>query len=287
MTAEQKAGSGAADKPPAGGLDALLVDDEELAAREMAQSLSKAGLRCAPVCNPWQALRMLAGEQSPRVAVIDIRMPELDGLQLVERLNSAPLSNRAEIILVSGNAGFEDAVAALRLGVRRLLCKPLRLADLVREVKTACIDFDLRAGRTRLPIASGGRPEAAAVRETNVETLVAQSRWRERFFPREMLSDHCWRMILELYQSRCSGRQSSLTGLALVSGLPMATAVRKIHVMRELALVVYATDPADRRRTFVSLSDLGLDRMEKFLERLEADLSAAAGTARVSSAKSQ
>ena len=94
-------------------------------------------------------------------------------------------------------------------------------------------------------------------------------------------------MVLELYQSRRYGRQTSLTGLALVSGLPMATAVRKIHVMRELSLVEYATDPADKRRTFVSLSDLGLDRMEQFLDRLEADLSAASGSGRNPTAASQ
>jgi DNA-binding response OmpR family regulator len=247
--------------------EVVVVDDESDAAREMAACLSNAGLSCIPVSRPWEAFRLLAEEGRPHVAVIDIRMPELSGLQLVERLNAVNRPDRAEVILVSGNAVFDDAVAAIRLGVRRLICKPLDLAELVREVKTARIEYDLRTGRVQSSAQRGG-----GVAPSSIDTLVAQSRWRERFFPKDLLSDRCWRMLLELYRARIQGRQTSLTSLGLVSGLSMATALRKIHTMHETSLVTYSDDPADKRRKFVSLSDMGLERMENFLARLDADL---------------
>lgn len=249
--------------------DVVVVDDEPDAAREMAQYLSRAGLACTPLSNPWHALRLLGSGQSPRVVVADIRMPELSGLQLVERLNAVNRTDRPEIILVSGNAGFDDAVSAIQLGVRRLLCKPLDLPELVREVKIAAIEGEERTARKRPTCLS----PSSGRESSNIEVLVAQSRCRERVFPRQMLSDHCWRMFLELYRLRPRERPVSLTSLALVSGLPMATAVRKIHLMRDLSLVEYTADPKDKRRTFVVLSDAGFERMEKFLAELELELS--------------
>lgn len=244
--------------------EVVVVDDEEGAANEMAHCLAKAGLACVALSNPWQALKLLA-QTHPRVAVIDIRMPELNGLELVERLNALGQPDRPEIILVSGNAGFDDAVVAMQLGVRRLLCKPLDLAQLVREVKMAGVERDLRAGRSAAAEPERGR------KPLGVDDLIAFSRGRERFFPKEMLSDHCWRMCLELYKCTLQGQKVSITSLALVSGLPMATAIRKIHTMRDLALVSYEMDPKDRRRTFVDLSETGVRQIKKFLEQLEGD----------------
>lgn len=241
--------------------EVVVIDDEEAAANEMAHGLAKAGLTCAVLSNPWHALKLLADVRRPRVAVIDIRMPELNGLQLVDRLNVLGLTDRPEIILVSGNAGFDDAIQAMQLGVRRLLCKPLDLAQLVREVKTATIERDLRARRSAAAERDAGR------KQLDVDDLIALSRVRERAFPKEMISDHCWRMYLELYKSDQKRQGISLTSLALVSGLPMATAIRKIHVMRDLGLVDFEVDANDRRRTLVYLTESGARQIEGFLKQ--------------------
>lgn len=253
---------------PAVGADVVVVDDQEAAANEMAHCLTKAGLSCSAISNPWQALRRLAREDGPHVAVVDVRMPELNGLELVERLNAVGTATRPEVILVSGNAGLDDALVAMRLGVRRLLLKPLDLAELVREVKSAGVERELRARRSPAP-----RPKERGERTLSIDAMIALSRWRERIFPREMLSDHCWRMYLELYKLGFQERSVSLTSLALVSGLPMATAIRRIHSMRELGLVTYKADANDRRRTFVALSEAGARKIDLFLSQIEEEMS--------------
>lgn len=254
---------------PAVGADVVVVDDEEAAANEMAHCLVNAGLNCSAISNPWHALRRLAHEDGPQVAVVDVRMPELNGLELVERLNTAGIAKRPEVILVSGNADLDDALLAMRLGVRRLLLKPLDLAELVREVKSAGVERELRARRSLALLQSKGQDEQGL----SIDAMIAFSLWRERIFPREMLSDHCWRMFLELYRLGFQERSVSLTSLALVSGLPMATAIRRIHTMRDLGLVTYTADVNDRRRTFVDLSKAGVQQIELFLGQVEAEMS--------------
>lgn len=256
-------GNGASRPPVASVPNVLVIDDEWDAAREMAQCLSKAGLACEPVSDPWHALRLMAGKHQLKVAVIDIRMPELSGLELIERYCALGRPAGPEIVLVSGSAELDDAVSAMRLGVRRLLRKPLDLQDLVREVKTAAVECDLKINRP---------PSLRMTRRSedpiNIDMLIGMSRWRERFFAKDMQSDQCWRMLLELYKSRLLNRRVSLTSLAMVSGLPMATAVRKIHSMHEHELVEFTTDPHDKRRTFVALSGKGSEQMEMYLAKL-------------------
>lgn len=253
---------------PAVEVDVLVVDDQEAAANEMAHCLTNAGLRCSVFSNPWQALRRLAHQDGPPVAVVDVRMPELSGLDLVGRLNAINVDKRPEYILVSASADFDDALVAMRMGVRRLLRKPLNLAELVREVKGACVERELRIGRTT----TLSRPRLQIEQVLTIDAMIALSRWRERIFPREMLSDHCWRMILELYKLACRERSVSLTSIALVSGLPMATAVRRIHAMRDLGLVTFMPDMNDKRRTFVNLSETGAQQVKLFLMEIEAEM---------------
>lgn len=249
--------------------DVIVVDDQRTAANEMAHGLTKAGLSCVAFSSPWHALRRLAHENVPPVAVLDIRMPELSGLELLERLNAIGIEKRPEVILVSANANLDDARAAMRLGARRLLLKPLDLVELVREVKSAALEQELRMSRSP----TTRRPTEQDDPTLSIDAMIALSRERERFFPRTMLSEHCWRMYLELYKVSLQKKAVSLTSLALVSGMPMATAVRRIHAMRESGLVTYTVDPKDKRRTFVDLSETGARQIEQFLAQIKKETS--------------
>lgn len=253
----------------------VVVDDEPEAAREMVHGLSRAGLNCIAISNPWIALQMLAGASHPQIAVLDIRMPELDGLQLVERLKNIRPADVPDIILVSGTADIDDAITAMRLGIRRMLRKPLKVSALVYEVKLAIAESDRRNNDEERTLIAA--PSLAS--KISIDTLVVEAHCRSRLLPEILLSDHCWKMFLELYEMRKRNGKVSLTSLALVSNLPMATAIRKIHQMKDLSLVTYQADNNDKRRTFVALSDAGYALAEKFITRLEADIAKMKGSA--------
>lgn len=102
-------------------IDVLVVDDDSEAVEELVEYLSKANLRCKPAVDGWAALQVLADGYRPQVVVTDLRMPELSGLEFAERLSRMIEGERPEIIFVSGNDGFDDAVQAIRLGARDML----------------------------------------------------------------------------------------------------------------------------------------------------------------------
>lgn len=67
----------------------------------------------------------LARRVQPHLAVLDLNMPEMDGLKLAQALSSAPETSRTRVVVVSGTAGDGERAAFERLGVMRVFAKPL------------------------------------------------------------------------------------------------------------------------------------------------------------------
>jgi DNA-binding NtrC family response regulator len=111
----------------------LVVDDEPAILEITATILEMAGCRTVRVPNGRQAMAKLA-RQSFDLIVTDLYMPELDGLELIQRVQA-----RAEpipIIVVSGGGafGFDMMGAARNLGALATLPKPIKPDDLLAAV---------------------------------------------------------------------------------------------------------------------------------------------------------
>ncbi|WP_127530099.1 response regulator transcription factor [Paenibacillus kobensis] len=109
-------------------MNVILVDDEEMIRRGMHKMMMKLGLPVQIVgsygsgADAWSRIEgMTEGELD--LLITDIKMPFMDGLQLIERAR-AKLPNMA-IIVLSGFSEFEYARMALRFGVRDYLLKPV------------------------------------------------------------------------------------------------------------------------------------------------------------------
>ena len=79
----------------------------------------------------WQSLDTL----EPSLVILDIWLPGLDGLQLLKRLQDR--FPALPIIMMSGHAGIETAVAAIKAGAYDFMEKPLHLDVLLDKVKSA------------------------------------------------------------------------------------------------------------------------------------------------------
>src|SRR6185503_3487852 len=174
-------------------LDVLVVDDDQEAVEELVEYLSKANLSCKPASDGWAALQLLADGYRPQVVVTDLRMPELSGMEFAERLSRMGEGERPEIIFVSGNAGFDDAVQAIRLGARDMLTKPIDGPRLVRAVKSAqhAREVRLRAKEAALAppasktkAAEDGGPIAR--KRAALSELKTVRRLRSQYFPAEL-----------------------------------------------------------------------------------------------------
>ncbi len=112
----------------------LVVDDEEQIRHTLRGVLTDEGFEVLEATNGRTALALL--EQSvPRLAIVDIWMPEVDGIELVERMRAqAP---GVPIIVISGHGTIETAVRVIRLGAFDFLEKPVPLDALLHVVGRA------------------------------------------------------------------------------------------------------------------------------------------------------
>lgn len=250
-------------------IDVLVVDDDLDAAEELTEFLARAGLACRTAGDGWAALRLLAADCRPSVIVSDLRMPELDGLQFAEHLAQLGEAERPELIFVSGNAGYDDAVQAIRLGARDMLTKPIDGPRLVRAVKSAQLVRQMRRSDAR-PAAAGERRVAgkspADRKRATLDDLRSVRKVRSKYFPSELFSDPCWEMLLDLYDGQLGGQEVTVTSLGAASGAPLTTALRRMDALQSHGLIERVEDPQDKRRTIVRLSRSGLEAVENFFD---------------------
>ena len=245
-------------------VDAMVVDDDSAAVEELVEFLGKAGLSCLSAGDGWQALQLLTEGHRARVVVSDLRMPELNGLEFAERLSRIGEADRPEVIFVSGHAGFDDAVEAIRLGARDLLTKPIDGPRLVRAVKSALL---MRQMRDQAPPAATSATTGTVDRKrAALKDMRSMRKMRSRYFPTELFSDPCWEMLLDLYDAQLGSAEVTVTSLGAASGVPLTTALRRMEQLLAHGLIERVGDADDKRRTIVRLTDSGLTAVEGFFE---------------------
>ena len=145
-------------------LNILLVDDEEIAHQSIGDYLRDTGYRVEGAYDGMAALRVLAQEEFD-LALVDVRMPGMDGLSLLERLQEE--HPELSVVIVTGHGTMETAVQALRLGAADFLTKPVDLLMLDAVVEKVVRLRDLRREQRHLRDAIGGIQTSEAQREQN------------------------------------------------------------------------------------------------------------------------
>lgn len=107
---------------------ALVVDDEPDVRNTLDRFLTRRGLRVLPAGDAHQALAAIEFEP-PLLMLLDLKMPEVTGIQLLERMQDRDLSV-PHIWAMSAYASNEDAMLAFEFGASRFLDKPFDLDHL-------------------------------------------------------------------------------------------------------------------------------------------------------------
>ncbi|HEU4628114.1 MAG TPA: response regulator [Gemmatimonadaceae bacterium] len=115
-------------------LQVLVVDDDPALLRTMADVLQLKGFAAATAQNGHRAIEV-ARTTPPAVALVDLRLPDMDGLDLVTRLHAG--NALTEVVVLTGNASVSSAVRALREQIFDYLLKPVAPDQLVRTLDRA------------------------------------------------------------------------------------------------------------------------------------------------------
>ena len=119
----------------------LIVDDEKEICTVLSDSLSQEGYRVFTAQNGKTALQ-LARKEKPDLILLDIKMPIMDGIEVLRRIKK--MKRKIAVIMITAYGNLETARKAMKLGAYDFVTKPFDLfflKSLVQEV--------LRGGRRR------------------------------------------------------------------------------------------------------------------------------------------
>lgn len=195
-------------------------------------------------------------------------MPLLDWLQ-----QEAERSGRRGV--VSAPAALIDLVAASvsHTGIEHL-CEASeveRLAALARAIAPAarrvCDEGD--GGGTRvLQRPPDYAPDPAGPDDLDfIRAMLRARRLRDEHFPADLFADPAWDILLDLMSARLERKRVTVSSLCVAAAVPPTTALRWIAVLTERGLLVRDIDGADRRRAFVSLSDIAARALGTWLRQ--------------------
>lgn len=124
----------------------LIVDDEASSLESLVRALSSFGYPCQTAESATEALR-IAREKPPKLFLIDYRMPEVNGLEMIKHLRNDPdpAIAYAPVIVMTGRV--EDEVLCLEAGADDFVTKPINLAALRARIDT---QIRLSSMRTQL-----------------------------------------------------------------------------------------------------------------------------------------
>jgi two-component system, NtrC family, nitrogen regulation response regulator NtrX len=129
----------------------LVVDDEKNIRRTLAMVLDGDGYRVVEAESGEQALDAIARAETPiDVAVLDLKLPGLSGIQVLERLRAEEATRELPVIVVSGHATVQDAVLAIKLGASDFFEKPLNRERILVSVGNSVRTARLSRAVTRL-----------------------------------------------------------------------------------------------------------------------------------------
>ncbi len=125
----------------------LVADDESSARSGLATLLRDEGFDVWLAEDGYKAITRIQ-EEAPDVLITDLRMPGLDGIELLRRARE--VDSKIIVVLVTAYADVETAVRAMQEGAEHYLTKPLQIDELVVVINRALERRDLRDETTQL-----------------------------------------------------------------------------------------------------------------------------------------
>ncbi len=114
-------------------MQVLLVDDDVTFCMAMAKALRRRGFSVDALHSGLPAVDRMKGPASPAAVVLDLRMPDINGLEVLRRTAGV----RPPTVVLTGHGTVPDAVEAMRLGAHTFLTKPVDATDLAPVLRQA------------------------------------------------------------------------------------------------------------------------------------------------------
>jgi CheY-like chemotaxis protein len=116
--------------------EVMVVEDDHAIRETLAEVLEEEGLEVTWATNGAEALRLLRAAPAPRLILLDLMMPVMDGWELRKALQEDPALARIPVVIISADNALPQKASAL--AVDGYLAKPFRLDALLSTVHRYC-----------------------------------------------------------------------------------------------------------------------------------------------------
>jgi len=112
----------------------LIIEDENAIVNLLTRILENRGYEVASACDGIEGLSKV-NSFKPALVLLDVNMPRIDGLQLLEQLKASPETQQIPVVMCTARARIDDAEAALGLGAEGYIIKPFVTERLLSKIK--------------------------------------------------------------------------------------------------------------------------------------------------------
>lgn len=254
----------------------LVVEDDPDCLAEYRELAERLGYPCLTATDGEMALRMISEDRRIGLVIIDIRMPGMDGLTLLDELSERFMLTRPLVaIVVTGQSSIERAVQAMRSSAADYLEKPISFDGLSQALRRAASKWAQLAAQFRLLAVTEGREKTVVSSNHDqpsmedlqgfANALVKAGQSRSKFFDPQILSGPAWSILMDLTAAGLKGEKVPTSSACVSAEVPFSTALRHLNQMVTAGLVKREVDPTDKRRTLLSLEPDALVLMTKYL----------------------
>lgn len=218
-------------------ISVLVVDDQPLVRQAVRDILTDGGLDVVGEASTGQAAVEAAAHLAPDVVLMDIRMPELDGIAATELICTGQAGERPRVLILTTFEEDDYVVAALRAGASGFIGKGAEPEDIVRAVRTidagesllsstatrALIQRSVRGSAAPMSEAHSAALSRLTAREQEVLRLVGGGRSNQQIASDLTISPHTAKTHVNRIMSKVDARdRAQLVILAYESGIVVA-----------------------------------------------------------------
>lgn len=270
----------------------LLINEDPGCAATCCNLLDELGYRYTKAFRTREALEKIGGDATIEIVLIDVDIPSFDSFRLIEEARARLIGGRALApVLLTGKATAEIAIKGMHIEAVDLVCRPLELdacsAAMRRAMRYLAArrhttdglqmnHFTQRLGELVAVLEGKGSGQHGAgtlttkQKSATLQNLIATRGLRGRYFPAEMFADPAWDILLDLTRAKLEGQQVSVSSVCIAASVPMSTALRWVRQMTDAGLLRRWTDPKDRRRDLIALTEATAAHMEEYLGMVHA-----------------